>query len=1086
MKHECTSFATLRSGRGGYTHGRGSYRGRGYGRGGGQPYGQQYGRGGRQPYGHQYGRGGGQQHAASPKAHMAAASEPTTSTSQGQSKEEGQNEATFGNFAHYVYKDEGNIDRVSIATHNVNSDWILDSGASKHVTGNISEFDSYTQYPPTHRGTIQTADGTAQSIKGEGSVQCTPNIKLSSVLHVPAFPVNLLSLSALIDQQDYRIIVDRYMCVIQERESSKKIGTATRHRGLWHIDRDKMGHEASSVLAAIVGGKESMALVHHCRMGHMAFDKMFQVFPDVMNGVDRTKLCCDACEYAKHTRTSYVSRGIRSVSPFVLVHSDVWTCPVVSVSGMKYFVTFIDCYSRMTWIYLMRHKDEVFTCFEIFCSYVKTQFNVQVQVIRTDNGTEYINKPFAAFLSSQGILHQTSCPDTPPQNGVAERKNRHILEVARSLMFTMNVPKFLWSEAVMTATYLINRMPSKILGMQSPCQLLLNNNDFVVPPKLFGCTCFVRDHRPSVGKLDHRAIKCIFIGYSSRQKGYKCWSPTDRRTFVSMDVTFRESEPFYGGESDLSGLFQGLDHLGDAQEGEKQIGNQQQQQQGGDQIQLQQIPFVAEIPAIPGTPTPTGRPVPPRRWLQNPLVYSRRQVQREQVDALEEQQDQGQGEQPIGLENQGSTSVGSAEESQSQTESNNSLDLPIAIRKGIRKVGPPKRHSYDDYDVGNYISYKALSPSFRAFVASLQTVSVPKDWKAARLDPRWCNAMMEELEALKKNKTWELTYLPKGKNAVGCKWIYSVKQNAEGKVERYKARLVARGYSQTYGIDYDETFAPVAKMSTVRILISCAANFGWPLHQLDVKNAFLHGDLQEEVYMEMPPGFVTPETEGKVCRLKKSLYGLKQSPRAWFDRFRQVVCGMGYGQCNGDHTLFYRHSEKKITILAVYVDDIIITGDDDVEIAKLKGCLSQAFEVKDLGKLKYFLGIEVARSSKGISLSQRKYTLDLLDDVGMMGCRVASTPIDQNSKITAESGEPIDKEKYQRLVGRLIYLCHTRPDISFAVSVVSRYMHDPRDGHLEAAQRILRYLKGTPGKGLWFKSNGHLNVDGYCDADWAS
>lgn len=195
---------------------------------------------------------------------------------------------------------------------------------------------------------------------------------------------------------------------------------------------------------------------------------------------------------------------------------------------------------------------------------------------------------------------------------------------------------------------------------------------------------------------------------------------------------------------------------------------------------------------------------------------------------------------------------------------------------------------------------------------------------------------------------------------------------------------------------------------------------------------------------------------------------------------------MGYGQCNGDHTLFYKHSEQKITILAVYVDDIIITGDDEGETTRLKKCLSQAFEVKDLGKLKYFLGIEVARSSKGIALSQRKYTLDLLNDMGMMGCRAASTPIDQNNKVTAESGDSVDKEKYQRLVGRLIYLCHTRPDISYAVGVVSRYMHDPRDGHLEAAQRILRYLKGTPGKGLWFKSNGHLNVDGYCDADWAS
>jgi hypothetical protein len=203
--------------------------------------------------------------------------------------------------------------------------------------------------------------------------------------------------------------------------------------------------------------------------------------------------------------------------------------------------------------------------------------------------------------------------------------------------------------------------------------------------------------------------------------------------------------------------------------------------------------------------------------------------------------------------------------------------------------------------------------------------------------------------------------------------------------------------------------------------------------------------------MELPPGFVTAETAGKVCRLKKSLYGLKQSPRAWFDRFRKVVCGMGYGQCNGDHTLFYKHSEQKITILAVYVDDIIITGDDEGETTRLKKCLSQAFEVKDLGKLKYFLGIEVARSSKRIALSQRKYTLDLLNDMGMMGCRAASTPIDQNNKVTAESSESVDKEKYQRHVGRLIYLCHTRPDISYAVGVVSHYMHDTRDGHLEAA-----------------------------------
>jgi hypothetical protein len=425
--------------------------------------------------------------------------------------------------------------------------------------------------------------------------------------------------------------------------------------------------------------------------------------------------------------------------------------------------------------------------------------------------------------------------------------------------------------------------------------------------------------------------------------------------------------------------------------------------------------------------------------------------------------------------------------SEAEVEDSTLDDLPIALRKGARaKAGvPPPMYGFE-HDISNYVSYASLSPAYRAFVASLQSIMIPKDWKEANQDPKWREAMLEELRALEKNKTWDLVKLPAGKKVVSCKWVFTVKQNPEGKVERYKARLVARGYSQTYGIDYDETFAPVAKMSTIRILISCAANFGWPLHQLDVKNAFLHGDLQEEVYMEIPPGFSKSYTTGKVCRLKKSLYGLKQSPRAWFDRFRRVLCGMGYKQCNGDHTVFYRHFGRRIVVLVVYVDDIIVTGDNEEEIKQLKKKLSQEFEVKDLGQLRYFLGIEIARSPKGIVLSQRKYVLDLLGETGMLGCRPASTPIDPNHKLCAESGDPVNKETYQRLVGKLIYLCHTRPDISYAVSVVSRYMHDPRSGHLDVVYRILRYLKSSPGKGLMFKAHGHLNVEGYCDADWAS
>jgi hypothetical protein len=486
------------------------------------------------------------------------------------------------------------------------------------------------------------------------------------------------------------------------------------------------------------------------------------------------------------------------------------------------------------------------------------------------------------------------------------------------------------------------------------------------------------------------------------------------------------------------------------------------------------------------------RPMVEEKWRkpneeENLKVYTRRRLQHEQqAPTTCDTQVQGEQHAPRGVE---IVDLSDGETYTTPTPSNtrDSMDLPIALRKGIRAgaVKPPNWYS-DEHDIANYVSYTSLSPSYKTFIASLQSVVIPRDWKAAKQDPKWHEAMREELNALEKNKTWELVHLPAGKRVVGCKWIYTVKQNPEGKIERYKARLVARGYSQTYGIDYDETFAPVAKMNTVRILISCATNFGWPLHQLDVKNAFLHGDLKEEVYMEIPPGFSNPRTSGKVCRLRKSLYGLKQSPRAWFDRFRHVVCDMGYNQCNGDHTVFYKHSKSRITILAVYVDDIIITGDDEVEISQLKENLSKEFEVKDLGQLKYFLGIEFARSPKGIVLSQRKYVLDLLSDTGMLGCRAASTPIDQNHKLCAHAGDTVDRESYQKLVGRLIYLCHTRPDISYAVSVVSRYMHDPRSQHLEAVYRILRYLKGNPGKGLLFKKNGHLNVDGYSDADWAS
>ena len=238
---------------------------------------------------------------------------------------------------------------------------------------------------------------------------------------------------------------------------------------------------------------------------------------------------------------------------------------------------------------------------------------------------------------------------------------------------------------------------------------------------------------------------------------------------------------------------------------------------------------------------------------------------------------------------------------------------------------------------------------YQAFITALDGVTIPRNIEEALLDRRWEKAVREELRALYENQTWDLVFLPQNKHIVDCRWVFAVKYKSDGTIERFKARLVARGFTQTYDIDYEETFALVAKLNTIRVLLNRAANLDWDLHQLDVKNAFLNGELLEEVYMNPPPG--VPST-GKVCKLKKALYGLKQSPRAWFERFTKAVKSAGYTRCQSDHTMFGRHSDaKKIAILIVYVDDIIITSNDTREITRLKQRLATEFDIKELGNL---------------------------------------------------------------------------------------------------------------------------------------
>lgn len=323
----------------------------------------------------------------------------------------------------------------------------------------------------------------------------------------------------------------------------------------------------------------------------------------------------------------------------------------------------------------------------------------------------------------------------------------------------------------------------------------------------------------------------------------------------------------------------------------------------------------------------------------------------------------------------------------------------------------------------------------------------PKSFAEAVEDENWRFAVEDEIVALENNGTWTVEDLPSGKKAIGCKWVFRLKFNSDGSLERHKARLVVLGNNQTEGLDYNETYAPVAKMVTIRAFLQQAASLDWEVQQMDVHNAFLHGDFDEEVFMQFPPGFRTKD-KTKVCRLHKSLYDLKQAPRCWFAKLGNAMKEFGFNQDGSDYSLYTIEKNGSRLHVLVYVDDLIITGSSVHVINEFKHYLSSCFHMKDLGPLRYFLGIEVARSPEGIYLCQRKYALDIISETGLLGVKPVIFPLEQNHKLALVDSESLPSPSpYRRLVGRLIYLANTRPELSYVIHILSQFMHDPKPDH---------------------------------------
>ena len=424
--------------------------------------------------------------------------------------------------------------------------WIVDSGASDHMTSHSNLFSSYT--PCSGRQKVKIADGSLSSVAGKGSIPISKNISLQSVLHVPNLSCNLISISKL--TKDLNCIAKFFptRCEFQDSCTGKTIGCANEVDGLYYFENKSIG--LGNLSQAYSSSNNEIELWHK-RLGHPSFPYMKEICPTLFQNRNIRDIQCEICELSKHHRTQFPAKPYEKSQPFSLVHSDIWgPSRVVNVSGAKWFIIFIDDHTCVCWTYLLKEKSNAKEIFTTFHRMIRTQFQANIKILRTDNGREYYSSILGSYLNENGIIHQSSCVDTPQQNGIAERKNRHLLEVARAITFTTRVLKYFWGEAVLTATYLINRMPSRVLEFKTPLDTLKNlfqtSKIFCsLPPKVFGCTAFVHIHNHNRGKLDPRSLRCVFLGYSSTQKGYKCYCPSTKKFFVSMDVTFHENTPFF-------------------------------------------------------------------------------------------------------------------------------------------------------------------------------------------------------------------------------------------------------------------------------------------------------------------------------------------------------------------------------------------------------------------------------------------------------------------------------------------------------------------------------------------------------------
>lgn len=898
------------------------------------------------------------------------------------------------------------------------SEWCMDGGSTDHVCPQRQRFMNYRALAVAKP--VWTTGGHQLQAVGIGDVpvlaydgaEWVPR-KLLNTLHVPESAHHLMSMSRTLGQ-GCQMHGDPDTVWFERDGQTVAMGKKRRANGLYYMVFRYPGERESAVATQELDSGSSGSLMTqgavvplaewHKRLGHQNQRQVQAVLkrwgvPYAEGGQDSV---CEPCLIGKKTASPFPARQDRAEAIGQHLHMDLGGPLEESLGGAKYVLLLKDEYSHFRLIEFLKMKSEA-TDRVIHClKQIARQHGVTVKILRSDNGGEFVNSTLKHYLSSQGIVHQTTIAYTPQQNGCVEREMRTVMDAVRTLLADADLPKALWAEAANTAVYLLNLAGTSGAPNQTPYELWTGKKpqvDALIP---FGSPCYVSYPKEKRTKLTPKSRKCVFVGYGINQKGLRVYDAEMRAVTTARDVKVLD---------------------------------------------------------------------PPSKCWRTAFGA-------------------GGGAQAEGVCRDGEASTGAVKQDVAVQKKNSSTQDVVVQKK-----------NFCDISTGNILTRRlrseaAVQPEdadeddFKDAVDGLCLLTVAADeaitFKQAMEGPeaeQWRAAMQEEMQSLVANETWTLIPPAAGQRCVDNRWVYKRKMDADGVVQRYKARLVARGFSQVEGVDYQETFAPVLRYQSFRTIVAVAAAKEMQLSFFDVTTAFLNGTLQERVLMRQPDGF--GDGTGRVCLLRRSLYGLKQAPRCWNERFVEVIAQYGLVKSEADPCVFVRRDRSSTLILGIYVDDGVVAATDKTEAAKLIGHLKEHFHItEDNGGL--FLGMKVEQSGDRIVLSQGAYARRILERFRMDNSSPVSTPIDPNSLLCSDnSSEPVSFP-YRQAVGCLNFLATvTRPDVAFAVGVAGRHLQHPGPADVRMVKRILRYVRGTQEYALQYQKGRAVDLLGYSDADFA-